>query len=251
MRCLPMLLVCPLLSGCFAFAYPSIDRVPAVAVEDSDVKAFRVTEDTSTFGLIAVEEGPQIIEEIKIVNGEIPAKTSGYCAYGFLAFPIGGYNAHHESIRLYKRGYETVTITSNPWLFTCWNSKPEKIEWKEARTLDERARAIAAIYWPTGALVDVTSRTKNEFIADELVALARSELAAGNTPEMTKLRQHLEQTAEAVRKGLLHGMTLNPLDMDSRISRRQKQELDSRIIRSQKSKRPQMELRPQTEDCQA
>jgi hypothetical protein len=136
------------------------------------------------------------IEEVALENGEAPAKTDTYFAYYYLAIPFEGWRARTVSLRLYRRGYDTVTIKSRAWLGPFGQSEPQQVKWKKADTLEARERAIDEVgRW----LLKRTSPAVNDFVADEYLALANGPLA--DRPEHEPVRARLREKAKVAREG--------------------------------------------------
>jgi hypothetical protein len=223
MRYVPiLLLVLPLAAGCLAVGYPSVRQTPAVVAPEPDVHVFRViadderhldgpnqlpTERDHAFHVLAsdgrpdaVKVGVQLtsctIEEVPIENGEAPAKTDTYFAYYYLAVPFEGWRARSVSLRLYRRGYETVALESRPWLGPLGKAGAEKVKWKKADTLEAREKAIDDVgRW----LLKRSSPAVNDFVADEYLALANGPLA--DRPEHRPARARLREKAKVAREG--------------------------------------------------
>src|SRR5262249_12000959 len=113
MRAWLPLLCCPLLSGCFGFAYPSVSETPAVAVIEPDVRAFRVVSECTVSGPCIT--GPiQFSRQVEEVPGAWPVVQSqqdAYLAYHYLLFPVlNGSRSRSLQVLLYRPGYETIEI---------------------------------------------------------------------------------------------------------------------------------------------
>jgi hypothetical protein len=181
-----------------AIAYPWATQTPAVARLEPDVTAFRVNEDGTFFGLLSIASGTSVPQEIKRESGDIPAHSDLDFFYGFFIFPATGYNIHAHSLRLYRRGYETIVIEARPWIMSLVPGADTHLAWKQAESLEAREEAIAAIYRPKE--LHIGSRLpKNEFIAEEYRLLAESPVAAG--PENAETRKRLRELAKSIKEG--------------------------------------------------
>ena len=186
-----VLLCCPLLGGCFGFCYPLATQTPRICVTEPDVKSFRVVDDGSFFGLITLPTGTCQVQEVAQDQGQIPAFHDFHFYYGFMIFPIMGYNIHEQSIRLYRRGYETVALEGRSWITTLPWKTVDNINWKTANSLEAREQAIRAIH--SSACFPFTSAQSNAFIAEEYLALAEDPLTEG--PEHAETRDRLRKQA--------------------------------------------------------
>jgi hypothetical protein len=200
LRCCPILLICPFMTGCLVVAYPSVMQTPAIVVTEPDVKAFRVTEESDL-------QGPHwipfsytdscLVEEIPLTRGEIPQHCDAYFAYEISGLSHS-YHSRNESIRLYRRGYETVIIESEPWLACWWKNRLENVSWKKADTLEAREQAIRDLHRMTGAGIVCSISVEGPFVANEYLLLADSPLAAG--PEHEKTRERLRSAAQNIKE---------------------------------------------------
>lgn len=198
MRLFPILLVCPCLTGCLAYGYPSVAHTPAIKVDEPDVKAFRVTNGMERSGacIAGLIRFDFDIKELPIEQGEIAPQQDAYLAYRCLAFPVVSWSYHRSLIvRVYRRGFETRVIESQgvSGLFTASVATLE--EPKRAETIEAREKAIDDVapdrYWSDNPEV-------SEFVAGEYLALAGSPELAG--PDHEETRQRLVKKAETARE---------------------------------------------------
>ena len=183
------LLVCPLMSGCFAFGYPSITETPSIMVAEDSVRAFRITWQLTRYGgaIAGAIRLSQDIEEIPIVATTVAGQEQVYFAYGYLLFPFAGSESRSLSVLLYRPGYETVEVPARSWWRCLGPDKPLHVEWKPARDLEAQVSAlekvINTIY--KGKLKPEVA----QFAAQEYTRLAQSPLAS--SPEKADLRDRL------------------------------------------------------------
>jgi hypothetical protein len=197
MRMLPILLVCPFMAGCLAFAAPRVNVTPAVVARDSDVHAFHVTERTTFFGLINVPKGLVTVEEIPIEHGVIPRRRDCFVSHFVFVCIVAHWHDQTDSIRLYRRGYETVVIPANRLFKAIGDWTPVEVTWRKAETLKAREEAINEIHRSLDC-IGIISGGQNQFIASEYAALAESKLAA----DVDLAPQRLHGMAEKFRKGI-------------------------------------------------
>jgi hypothetical protein len=203
MRILAVFLLCPLLSGCLGFGYPSVTRTPAIQVDEPDVQAFRVMTDrilTDSKGFLPGGQSYPIVlpltttEKLPSTPRTISPQSDAYFDYRLLVFPIvsEGYSRSLE-IRLYRRGYETVSIPAEAWLpFSEQQAKPQ---WKKVADLADFEKAIEGIGASSlGDLFRPSSQDVRQFVAQEYAWLAQSEWAAG--PDRETDRQRLLDKAK-------------------------------------------------------
>lgn len=194
MRCWPVLLVCPFMTGCLGYCYPSVMQTPPIAVEQSDVKAFRVTRDRAFFGCIIA--GSFIIndavEDLPIVANEVPAQRDSYLASGYVTFPflMGGDHVRSVCVQLYRRGNETITIEPRSSLAECFRKNPIEVVWKKAVTLKALEKAIDDLNRHSAQADAVVSA----FLVEEYTHLAENPLADD------KSRERLLENAKEIRE---------------------------------------------------
>src|SRR5262245_25839826 len=168
MRRLPVFLTCPFLCGCLAFGYPSVSRTAIIQVEEPEVEAFRVVSGYTQSGPWMT--GPihlyQTVEKFPATNGKLPSQSDAYFAYYCLAIPVAEL-AHQQDleIRLYRRGYETVSIPAAMWLPGPTPSTTPK--WKRLEKLEEFENAIESIAGTHSGLGSVCKQDVQAFIAGE------------------------------------------------------------------------------------
>jgi hypothetical protein len=192
MRLLPILLICPSMTGCLAYGYPSITQTPPVHVMDPDVKAFRVTADLTIGGfMIAGYFLPgDSVDEIQIIDGVVPSQHDAHFAYDYTIFPVAGNRRRTITVCLYRRGYETVRVESRCCLAEWWCKQTREISWKKAETLEAREKAIDDLNPRFGICPTAVSA----FLVDEYVALAA---VARDDSTRKKLQEKAERTLGA------------------------------------------------------
>jgi hypothetical protein len=188
MRNALLIAVCPFLSGCIAFAYPSVRQTPEIVVPEPDVRAFRYTSDFGFFGAIiagAVQVGDKV-EEVPITNATIDAHRDNYCRYCFMAYPI--FATHHtrnETIRLYRRGYEVAEIESRHWLLESFRTQPIAVTWRKAETLEAQEKAIDDLTPGFGGWTPSFA----VFLAEEYSHLSESPLADAQAQKRLRAKE--------------------------------------------------------------
>ena len=188
MRKLAVFLVCPFFCGCMAFAYPSITETPTIKVEEPDVQAFRVYSDkTITEFSCPPFDITSSVTKLDTVNKSIASESKVYFPYYYLAFVLGE-GSHSESleVRLYRRGYETVSFPAVSWLNLFGHRATPK--WRKLEKLEDLEKAIDDI------CVDRSGRSEEfqevrRFVAQEYTWLADSDWAAG--PDKSVDRERL------------------------------------------------------------
>jgi hypothetical protein len=178
MRAWLPLLLCPLLSGCFGLAFPSITETPLIAVPEDNVHAFRVTSECTAGGPLIT--GPisfwAKIEEIPIDDAKVAPQKQAYLAYSYFLFPFMGYRERNLQVLLYRPGFETVVLSSQAWWRFLGASEAEQVEWKPAPDLAAQVWAIKSVVDPGGPK-DYVSKAVLQFAAREYKRLAHSPLA--------------------------------------------------------------------------
>jgi hypothetical protein len=201
MRHCLILLICPFMTGCLVYCYPSLTQTPPITVTETEVSTFRVIENGSMGSflgiVIALPIGDWQVQELAQGPAEIPTFRDFHFFRGTFGLPLSGCDIHAHSVRLYRRGYETVTIEARSWISQLPGTAVNSVVWKKAETLEARERAIRAIYQPQSLLLEI-GQFQNEFVAEEYLALADSPLAAG--PENVEARGHLLQYAEVFKE---------------------------------------------------
>jgi hypothetical protein len=194
MRCWLGWLVCLFASGCLAFGYPSVSRTPAVAVDEPDVHAFRITSGRGFYGCLIAGciQLDHEIETLPVVGATVKPQADCHFAYTCLLFLYAASYGREVKVVLYRPGYEAVEIPSRArwrWL----DGRPVHVAWKEAPDLASQEKALAAVI---GENVEVYGKMSPEvlrFAAQEHARLAHSPLAAG--PEMRAKREKLRAAA--------------------------------------------------------
>jgi hypothetical protein len=131
---------CPLLSGCFAFGYPSICATPAVAVDAPDARAFLVSSGFREWGPWIT--GPfsiwHEVKQVPIAAAKVQPQWNSHFTYCYFVFPFaaGAYSQAKEIV-LYRPGYETVSFPVRNWLNVC-GKEPLRVMWKAAPDLDSQ-----------------------------------------------------------------------------------------------------------------
>jgi hypothetical protein len=183
-------LLCPILSGCFAFGYPSVSQTPTLVVPGTDVHAFRFTSDWGFSGpwITGPMTVSQAVEEIPVVEGRIDPQRNAYFAYGYTLFPIlSGSHSRHVTVLLYRPGYETVEVPTRSWWRSVGGDQAERVVWKEASDLAAQEKAIERIADP---FRPYPGEATCHFIAQEYTRLARGPFATA-----AETRERLVKTA--------------------------------------------------------
>jgi hypothetical protein len=132
-------------AACVPYAYPNLACVPPVRVDaDADqVHAFRVV------ARIDVEDADRNADDVTLsrvtVSDEKRVRPQADVSLEHGVYVIGialNYTVHHGhdlSVRLYRRGYDTVVVGAGD---------DAKFAWKEAPDLASRERAIEALLAP-------------------------------------------------------------------------------------------------------
>jgi hypothetical protein len=188
MRRLAVLLFCPFLGGCLVIGYPSITHTPTIEVDEPDVHAFRLVTDAEQHGPFIT--GPITFEKttemLSATNTTISPLSDSYFAYSYMAFPLRGWHDRSMQIRLYRRGYETVSIPAASWL--SFPDPVAKPQWKKAANLAACEKAIEMIGGSTTDTWPLSPEVR-QFVAQEYRWLAQSEWTLGQ--EKVKERQRL------------------------------------------------------------
>ena len=150
MRFSLLLLSCPFISGCLAFAYPTVDRTPRIAVPEApdEVRAFRVTHGRGFHG--AMIAGAFVmndhVEQVPLRDSFVPPQQAAAVNYIFLAFPIAAFSDFSSmELRLYRPGFEVETKSPEPWWrWWRWYGTHE-IQWKQAPDFLTQEKAIDGI----------------------------------------------------------------------------------------------------------
>jgi hypothetical protein len=147
------LLICPFLSGCLGYGYPSFCQTPGAAIDDPGVRAFRVTNECKRRGCIiagSVMFAHQV-EPIGIVDSRVEAQTNNSFVSYYLLFPFEGHSSRTVKVLLYRPGYETVEIPERPWWTFLGKNQPERVVWKEACDLSSQVKALEMVVpWKFG-----------------------------------------------------------------------------------------------------
>jgi hypothetical protein len=189
------LLVCPALSGCFGFAYPSFSETPAVNVKEGDVRAFRVLSEWTLSGPCITGPGGvwHSIEEIPVIKKTVERQQDSYLAYYYMIFPVlNGSRSRTLTVLLYRPGYETVEIPSRSLLGAFGETKRAPVVWKEAVGLEAQEKAVERIIGPfPGSWL---GQEALRFAAQEYARLADSPFVSG--PGKEKERERLRAKAK-------------------------------------------------------
>lgn len=188
MRRLLLFVVCATVSGCLAFAYPSVSNTPTIQVEGPDVQAFRVVSEFRQWGpwMTGPIEINQTVEKLPEANHTIASQSDAFFPYYYLAFPLAeGAHGRSLEVRLYRRGYETVSVPAVSWFQP--SGRPTRPQWKKAATLEDMEKAIEEIA-PRRMRESCGSPEMRRFLAQEYAWLARSEWAAGPHREEDRRR---------------------------------------------------------------
>jgi hypothetical protein len=194
MRAWLLLLLCPVVSGCYGFAYPSFSETPAVNVKEDNVRAFRVLSEWTLSGPCIT--GPieiwQSVEEIPVLKATVERQQDSYLAYSYMLFPVlNGSRSRTLEVMLYRPGYETVEIPSRSLLEAFGETKRAPVVWKEAVGLEAQEQALEKIIsqHPGRRLGQEGLR----LAAQEYARLADSPLVSG--PGKEKERERLRAKA--------------------------------------------------------
>jgi hypothetical protein len=190
MRAWLPLLVCPVLSGCFGFAYPSISETPSVTIKDDNVRAFRVLSEWTLSGPCIT--GPiriwQTVQEIPVLKATVERQQDSYLAYYYMIFPVlNGARSRTLEVLLYRPGYETVEIPSRSLLEAFGETKRGPVVWKEAVGLEAQEQALERVVSRNPG--PWLSQEGLRFAAQEYARLADSPLVSG--PGREKARERL------------------------------------------------------------
>jgi hypothetical protein len=188
------LLLCPVVSGCYGFAYPSFSETPAVNVKEDNVRAFRVLSECTLSGpcLTGPFEISHTVQEIPVLKATVERQQDSYLAYCYMLFPVlNGSRSRALEVLLYRPGYETVEIPSRSLLQAFGETKRAPVVWKEAVGLEAQEQALERIvtrtpkYW--------LGQEGLRFAAQEYARLADSPLVSG--PGKEKERERLRAKA--------------------------------------------------------
>lgn len=177
-----VLLVCPFMTGCLCYGYPSITQTPAIAVPALEVRAFRVRAENGFYGAFiagAFLRGNRV-EEIPTAGSEVPPQKDCHFVREFLAFPIWAYNYHRQVyVQLYRRGFEPVKVEARSCLLECWRNQPITVSWKKTQNVAAREKTLEDL-----SLLDTPyyhDPQFREFLANEYTALANDPSADDET----------------------------------------------------------------------
>ncbi len=207
MRFWQVLLFLPFLPGCLAYGYSSVCRTPQVNVTEESARAFRVTFDTIGSGsIIGPARTSDDVAELPVVAGRVEAQINAYLDYCWTVFLLHDERTIEMSVRLYRRGFETVEIPEQFWFTSLVCPIPSKIEWKAASSLEAQEKALRKVIGP-GRPETRLSKEVLEFAATEYAYLAASPLAqSGSTDERIRLeneaREYAERSAKLNNKGV-------------------------------------------------
>jgi hypothetical protein len=190
-----LFLVCPLLSGCLAFAYPSVSKTPAIRIAEPNVQAFRVVSGFTQSGpwLTGPIEMYKTVEKLSATDSLIAPQSDAYCPYYYLAFPVAeGCHQQSLTVLLYRRGYEPLSFPAA----TFWwiSDQPVRPEWNKAENLQGLEAALKKIT-PSRHNQSPGGEEVRQFLAQEYDWLAHSELASGPDKEKDR-RRLLEKVKE-------------------------------------------------------
>lgn len=188
MRVYLLLLVCPLLSGCLGFGYPSSTRTPELNVGSTDVRAFRVTSITKRgwgpliAGAFSLARN---VEEIPVRDTRVCQQRHSYFAYCCWSFLFAGSNSQTLEVLLYKQGYEVVVVPERASWKLALVVVGESVTWKEAPDLASQKAAVDRIV--PERYREFLGRDVLRFAASEYAQLANSPLASAPGMEATRL----------------------------------------------------------------
>jgi hypothetical protein len=147
------LLACPLLSGCLVpvgAAWPSVRVTPLLQVDSGPdkVRAFRVDKTTSHGCMDFSLDNEYVLKEIPVSSaGWVSPQGKVACDYCWYwnCIALTYFNGKHHSVtvRLYEPDRQTLEIDS-------WDL-PHGVQWKIARALDEREKAVDELVSTRGA----------------------------------------------------------------------------------------------------
>ena len=194
MRAWLPLLLCPVVSGCFGFAYPSFSETPAVNVKEDNVRAFRVLSERTLSGPFMT--GPvviwQSVQEIPVLKATVERQQDSYLAYYYMIFPVlNGSRSRTLKVLLYRPGYETVEIPPRSLLQAFGETKRAPVVWKEAVGLEAQEQALERVISQNPGLG--LNQEGLQFAAQEYARLADSPLVSG--PGREKERERLRAKA--------------------------------------------------------
>ena len=201
MRCWRLFLLLPVLPGCIAYGHPSVCRTPQVNVTEESVRAFRVTFDSVGSGyFIGRARTSADVVELPVVAGRVEAQLNAYFDYCWTVFVYHGERTMEMSVRLYRRGFETVEIPEQFWFTSLVCPIPSKMEWKAASSLEAQEKALQKVIGP-GDPETPLSKEVLEFAATEYAHLAASPLAqSASTDERIRLEKEAREYAERLAK---------------------------------------------------
>src|SRR5262245_49755324 len=188
------LLLCPVVSGCFGFAYPSFSETPAVNVKGDNVRAFRVLSECTVSGpcITGPVQFSRSVHEIPVARATVDPQQDSYLAYNYMVFPVlNGSRSRTLKVLLYRPGYETVEIPSRSLLEAFGETKRGPIIWKEAVGLEAQEQALERVISQNPGLG--LNQEGLQFAAQEYARLADSPLVSG--PGREKERERLRAKA--------------------------------------------------------
>ena len=191
MRILAILLVCPLLSGCFAIGYPEMHCTPEVAISADHVQAFRIANEYEhTRMLLYGNYVHSTVQEVPIVAGKVEPQQDAQFSYIWSLFPLAAVQTTHDfEVLLYRPGYEFVDIPSSPWWWPLGYCQTRSVDWRKIEMLDlpSQIKNLEMVIQKAGG--ESLNQEMCSFAAREYRRLAQSSLAAG--PEMHRGRERL------------------------------------------------------------
>lgn len=188
-----LLLACPFLQGCLAFAYPCVTQTPTVVAETPEVRAFHVQQGYTRYGFLIAGafECFDSIQEIRHENGVIPAKYDGSMRYHYVVFPVAGGHERSQEVRLYRRGYETKVLPARHWIAAPLGEHRANLDWVAVSSFGDREKAIDNIH---AGLVAVREPEICNFLAEEYLTLAEDLRAAqGDEESLQRVREKAEK----------------------------------------------------------
>jgi hypothetical protein len=191
-------LFCPFASGCLAFGYPNVTATAPATVDTSEVRAFRVTSET-TFGGAIIAGYIQLahdIEEIPITPVIASQSDASFC-YWTLVFPFGSSHHRQVGVVLYRPGYETVELPGRPWWQFPQHATPARVVWKEAPDLAAQAKALEPLLSAWHSFSSVSNLSVLRFLAGEYERLVQRATTGDAT---AVLREELAHRLTEVRE---------------------------------------------------
>ena len=200
MRWLLIALTIPFSSGCIAYGHPSVCRIPQVNVAEEGVRAFRVTFDWIGDTFLEPASTDHEVVELPVVAGKVEAQLNAYFDYCWWIGLLHRDRTMEISVRLYRRGFETVEIPEQFWFTSLVSPIPSKTEWEPASSLEAQEKALRKIIGP-GDRETCLSKEVLEFAATEYAHLAASPLAqSASTDERIRLEKEAREYAERLAK---------------------------------------------------